>query len=152
MKPGHCCALVEGFSIHAGVCVPARDRVRLGNLLRYAARPPVSKERLSLLPDGRLLYRLKRRWSDGTTQVIYEPMELMERLQRLCLRRDSMSHGITACWLRRRPSGHGLFPKKNPPSRRPTRAVGRDWNLSKRTLPKPMGSGAGSREIIPGLN
>lgn len=61
MKPGRCCALVEGFSIHAGVCVPARDRVRLEHLLRYAARPPLSNERLSLLPDGRLLYRLKRR-------------------------------------------------------------------------------------------
>ena len=83
MKPGHCCALVEGFSVHAGVCVPARDRVRLERLLRYAARPPLSNERLSLLPDGRLLYRLKRRWSDGTTHVIYEPMELMERLAAL---------------------------------------------------------------------
>jgi hypothetical protein len=83
MKPGHCCALVEGFSVHAGVCVPARDRARLERLLRYAARPPLSNERLSLLPDGRLLYRLKRRWSDGTTRVIYEPMELMERLAAL---------------------------------------------------------------------
>jgi hypothetical protein len=83
MKPGYCCALVEGFSIHAGVCVPARDRVRLERLLRYAARPALSNERLSLLPDGRLLYRLKRRWSDGTTHVVYEPMELMERLAAL---------------------------------------------------------------------
>ena len=48
-----------------------------------AARPPLSTERLSLLPDGRLRYRLKRRWSDGTTHVIYEPMELMERLAAL---------------------------------------------------------------------
>jgi hypothetical protein len=32
------------------------------------------------LPDGRLLYGLKRRWRDGTTHVIYEPLELMERL------------------------------------------------------------------------
>jgi hypothetical protein len=35
------------------------------------------------LPDGRLLYRLKRRWRDGTTHVIYEPLELMERLAAL---------------------------------------------------------------------
>jgi hypothetical protein len=40
-------------------------------------------ERLSLLPDGRLLYRLKHRWRDGTTHVIYEPLELMERLAAL---------------------------------------------------------------------
>jgi hypothetical protein len=43
----------------------------------------MSNGRLSLLPDGRLLYRLKRRWSDGTTHIIYEPMELMERLAAL---------------------------------------------------------------------
>jgi hypothetical protein len=29
MKPGHCCASVEGFSVHAGVCAPSRDRIRL---------------------------------------------------------------------------------------------------------------------------
>ena len=83
MKSGRCCASIKGFSVHAGVCVPARDRIRLERLLRYAARPPLSTERLSLLPDGRLLYRLKRRWSNGTTHVIYEPMELMERLAAL---------------------------------------------------------------------
>jgi hypothetical protein len=80
MKSGRCCAMVEGFSIHAGVCVPSRDRIRLERLLRYGLRPPLSTERLSLLADDRLRYKLKRRWSDGTTHVIYEPMELMERL------------------------------------------------------------------------
>ena len=35
------------------------------------------------MADGRLLYRLKRRWRDGTTHVIYEPLELMERLAAL---------------------------------------------------------------------
>ena len=80
---GRCCASIEGFSIPAGICIPARDRFRLEHLLRYAARPPLSFDRLSLLPDGRLLYRLRRRWSDGTTHVIYEPMELLERLAAL---------------------------------------------------------------------
>jgi hypothetical protein len=83
MKSGRCCTSIEGFSVHAGVCVPARDRIRLERLLRYAARPPLSNERLSLLPDGKLLYQLKRRWSDGTTHVSYEPMELIERLAAL---------------------------------------------------------------------
>jgi hypothetical protein len=35
---------------------------------------------LSGLPDGRLVYQLKRRWRDGTKQVIYEPLEFMEKL------------------------------------------------------------------------
>jgi hypothetical protein len=52
-------------------------------LCRYAGRPPLATERLSLLPDGRLFYRLKRRRRDGTTHVIYEPLELMERLAAL---------------------------------------------------------------------
>ena len=66
LKPGHCCASVEDFSVHAEVSVPFRDRIRLERLLRYAARPPLSNEGLSLLPDSRLRYKLKRRWSDGT--------------------------------------------------------------------------------------
>jgi hypothetical protein len=49
----------------------------LARLLRYAGRPPVATERLSLLPDGRLLYRLKRRWRDGTSHVIFEPLEFI---------------------------------------------------------------------------
>ncbi|MBZ5498138.1 MAG: transposase [Acidobacteriia bacterium] len=83
LPSGACCAAVAGFSVHAGVRVPARDRLRLERLARYAGRPPLATERLSLLPDGRLLYRLKRCWRDGTTRVIYEPLELMERLAAL---------------------------------------------------------------------
>jgi hypothetical protein len=83
LPSGSCCASVAGFSVHAGVRVPARDRLRLERLCRYAGRPPLATERLSLLPDGRLLYRLKRRRRDGTTHVIYEPLELMERLAAL---------------------------------------------------------------------
>ena len=30
----------------------------------------IATERLSLLPDGRLLYRLKRRWRDGTCRIV----------------------------------------------------------------------------------
>jgi hypothetical protein len=82
-KSGSCCAMVEGFSVHAGVSVPAHDRVRLERLLRYASRGPISNERLSFLPDGRIRYKLKRRWKDGTKAVIYEQLELMERLAAL---------------------------------------------------------------------
>ena len=66
--------------IHAGT---ANDRTRLQRLLRYAGRPPLATERLSLLPDGRLLYRLKRRWRDGTSHVIFSPLELVEKLAAL---------------------------------------------------------------------
>jgi len=35
------------------------------------------------MEDGRLLYRLKHRWRDGTTHVVFEPQELVEKLAAL---------------------------------------------------------------------
>jgi hypothetical protein len=80
---GERCATLAGMSLHANVAVPARDRRRLERLCRYVARPPVATERLSRLEDGRLLYRLKHRWRDGTTHVVFESGELVERLAAL---------------------------------------------------------------------
>ena len=77
------CATIAGVSVHANVAVPARDRGRLERLCRYVARPPLCGERLSRLGDGRLLYRLKRRWSDGTLAMVFEPHELIEKLAAL---------------------------------------------------------------------
>src|SRR5207244_5701742 len=74
------CAMVSGFSVHANVCIEARDRMRLERLIHYAARPAVATERLSALPDGRLLYRLKRPWRDGTSAVIFERQDFMAKL------------------------------------------------------------------------
>ncbi|PYS30938.1 MAG: IS91 family transposase [Acidobacteria bacterium] len=77
------CATVNGFSVHANVSIPAYDRMRLERLCRYAARPAVATERLSELPDGRLLYRLKRPWRNGTSAVIFEPQDLLAKLAAL---------------------------------------------------------------------
>jgi hypothetical protein len=78
--PGSRCARVSGVNLHANVSIPARDRVRLERLCRYCARPAVATERLSVLPDGRLLYRLKPRWRDGTSHVIFESIELVAKV------------------------------------------------------------------------
>jgi len=80
---GERCASVDGVSLHANVAVPARDRRRLERLCRYVARPPVATDRLSRLADGRLLYRLKHRWRDGTSHVVFESRELVEKLAAL---------------------------------------------------------------------
>jgi hypothetical protein len=74
------CAMVAGFSAHANVSIEARDRTRLERLIRYAARPAVATERLSELPDGRLLYRLKRPWRDGTNAVVFERQDFIAKL------------------------------------------------------------------------
>ena len=80
---GERCASASGVSLHANVAVPARDRLRLERLCRYVARPPVATARLSRLEDGRLRYHLKHRWRDGTTDVVFEPQELIEKLAAL---------------------------------------------------------------------
>jgi len=74
------CATAAGLSLHADVAVPARDRKRLERLARYCARPPIATERLTKLEDGRLCYRLKHRWRDGTTHIVLDPIDLLERL------------------------------------------------------------------------
>ena len=67
---GPLCAEVDGFSLHAAVRVAGRDRDRLEHLCRYAGRAAIAENRLTLLPDGRVAYSLKKRWKDGTTHVV----------------------------------------------------------------------------------
>jgi len=51
--------------------------------LERLCRSPVALERLKLLSDGRLLYKLKKHWKDGTSHIIFHPFELLERLAAL---------------------------------------------------------------------
>jgi hypothetical protein len=74
------CANAAGLSLHADVAVPARDRRRLERLARYCARPPIATDRFTKLEGGRLGYRLKHRWRDGTTHIVLDPVDLLERL------------------------------------------------------------------------
>jgi len=74
------CATLGGFSLHAGVAIGANDRAGLERVCRYMGRPPLACERLERLSDGRILYRLRHRWRDGTSALVLEPREFMARL------------------------------------------------------------------------
>jgi hypothetical protein len=90
---------LTGFSVHAGVHLPAGEREKLERLCRYMARTPLTADRLKRLKDGRLSYRLKAVWRDGTTHVIFEPLELLEKLAVLIplLRKNLIRlHGVLA--------------------------------------------------------
>jgi hypothetical protein len=82
-KPGKLCAQHGSFTLHGKVRVAACARERLEKLCRYVARPPIAQERLSMIGDGRVLYRLKRPYRDGSTHVLFEPMVFLERLAAL---------------------------------------------------------------------
>ena len=76
-------ARLEGFDLHANVSAPAGNRERLERLCRYGLRPPIAQDRLRLTGDGQIVLQLRRRWSDGTTHLLFDPIELLERLAAL---------------------------------------------------------------------
>ncbi len=71
---------MAGFSLHAGVAAGAQDRRKLERLCRYISRPAVSEKRLSLLSNGKVRYELKTPYRDGTTHVLFEPLDFIARL------------------------------------------------------------------------
>src|SRR5436309_1392529 len=84
----------KGFRVHAVppsmdlacmriLAIPAGDLARLERLARYCARGPLAMERLERLADGRLLYRFKRPWRDGTTHIVLDPLEMLQKLAAL---------------------------------------------------------------------
>ena len=63
-------------------CEP-RERGKLERVCRYMARPPIAEERLSVDGDGLVVYELKHAFSDGTTHVLFEPVDFIARLAAL---------------------------------------------------------------------
>ncbi|HAV4990559.1 TPA: IS91 family transposase [Acinetobacter nosocomialis] len=74
---------VAGSSLHAGVAARADERKKLERLCRYISRPAVSEKRLSLTRGGNVRYQLKTPYRDGTTHVIFEPLDFIARLAAL---------------------------------------------------------------------
>jgi hypothetical protein len=71
---------IAGFSLHAGIATKANERAKLERLCRYITRPAVSTKRLSITRNGRVRYELKTPWRNGTTHVIFEPLDFISRL------------------------------------------------------------------------
>ena len=72
-----------GFSLHAGVAARADQRQKLERRCRYISRPAIAEKRLSLTPNGNVRYQLKTPYRDGTTHVIFEPLDFIARLAAL---------------------------------------------------------------------
>ena len=73
----------KGFSLNAEVAVRKNNRQKLEKLCRYILRGPISTERLHKLPNGDLLYRLKKTWPNGATHIRLTPYEFLDRLHGL---------------------------------------------------------------------
>ena len=80
---GQALAKAGGFSLHAGVSAKANQRGKVERLCRYIARPAVSLPRLERLSDGTICYELKTPYKNGTTHVVFEPLDFIARLAAL---------------------------------------------------------------------
>jgi hypothetical protein len=92
-------AHLDGFDLHANVWVSAHDRAALERLCRYVLRPPFAQARLRRRDDGRIALELKRAWHDGTRELIFEPLEFLERLAAMTPRPETnllICHGMLA--------------------------------------------------------
>jgi len=79
--------------------VSAHDRAGLERLCRYILRPPFAQERLRLRRDGRIALELKTAWHDGTRELLFVPLEFLERLAAMTPRQETnllICHGVLA--------------------------------------------------------
>jgi hypothetical protein len=74
------CAEAQGFSLHALVRCGAHQGKELERLCRYITRPAIANERLSRNAKGQVVLQLKSPYRDGTTHIVMQPEEFMQRL------------------------------------------------------------------------
>jgi len=79
-------------------------------------RPAVAQGRLHLTADGQAVLQLRHAWSDGTTHLLFHPLELLERLAVLALRPFENLRVAVSLVERRQAQGHpeqgrGMIPR-----------------------------------------
>jgi hypothetical protein len=108
---------LHGFSLYASPSVAACATASRERLARYIARPPIAESRLSVMADGYILLRLKRRFRNGIHSVRLHPFAFIERLCTMLprpRRHELTYHGVLASGSQRRPQ---VIPKPTPRSR-----------------------------------
>jgi hypothetical protein len=83
----------------ADLAAKANQRKKLERLCRYISGPAVSEKRLSLTPNCNIRYQLKTPYRDGTTHVIFEPLDFIARLVAIVPKTGvnlTRSHGVFA--------------------------------------------------------
>ena len=112
-----------GFSLHAATVCEAAQRDKLEKLCRHIARPAIANERLSTNDRGQVIYRFKQPFRDGSTHVVLDPLDFIDRLAasvprpRLNLTRF---HGVFAPNCKHRES---VVPERNPRHEKPDKPL-----------------------------
>ena len=95
---------LEGFSLHANVAIPAQAREGREHLCRDLLRPPLALARLTESSHGQLLDQLPHPRRDGSTHLLLDALELIEKVAVLVPAPGAIACAITMSW-RRRPPG-----------------------------------------------
>jgi hypothetical protein len=77
------CVNAQGFSLHAEVRLAINQRHKLEHLCRYITRPAIANARLAFNRAGQVVLTLKTPYREGTTPIVMEPLEFMQRLAAL---------------------------------------------------------------------
>ncbi|MDB4035787.1 transposase [Pseudomonadales bacterium] len=89
----------DGFSFNAAVSCQPYQRDRLERLCRYVTRPAICLERLTVRADGKIQYKLKNPFRNGTTHILFSPLDFLSKLAALVPRPRSnlvRYHGVFA--------------------------------------------------------
>jgi hypothetical protein len=73
---------ISDFSLHAGVLAKAHQRAKHERLCRYIVRPQ-SPHRLPLTSEGSICYDTKPNIINGTTIILFEPLDFISKLAAL---------------------------------------------------------------------
>jgi len=73
-------AVSHAYSPYAGIAICAEDKDARERLLRYCLCAPLSLERLSIAPDGNVIYQVKATRHGVETQRVMSPLQFMARL------------------------------------------------------------------------
>ena len=82
-RPGRFAAEHGGFNLHAGVRIGEGDDEGRERLLRYMLRPCLALDRLSVVRDGLIAYRVKAPRGPRATHRVMTPVEFLARVSAL---------------------------------------------------------------------
>ncbi|MBT6569617.1 MAG: hypothetical protein HON21_03150 [Gammaproteobacteria bacterium] len=89
----------DGFSLNVAVSCQPYQRDRLERLCRYVTRPAICLDRLIVRADGKIQYELKNPFRNGTTHILFSPLDFLSKLAALVPRsRHNLVryHGVLA--------------------------------------------------------
>jgi hypothetical protein len=73
----------DGFSLNAAVSCKPYQRERLERLCRYITRPAICLDRVKVRNDGQIQYELKNPFHNGTTHILFSPLDFLSKLAAL---------------------------------------------------------------------